>query len=134
MADEAVLTFTRTFYSKLWRERSKICHCFNAAKLAVEIHHGKEEASCFVKFTKESKTHQCYIYGNFQVGTPRFESDESLFWDKSPDVCSFLGYETLRQDLIHEFFSRTSQSRFIRITGQAGTGKSALARHTLNYV
>jgi len=53
VSDEAVLTFTRTFYSKIWREKSKICSCFNAAKLAVEIHHSKEEASCFIKFTSD---------------------------------------------------------------------------------
>ena len=40
--DEAVLTFSKSFYSKLWRERSKICECFEAARHAVEITHGKE--------------------------------------------------------------------------------------------
>ena len=41
ITDQAVLTFTETFYSKLWKERSKICYCFMTAKLAVEINHGK---------------------------------------------------------------------------------------------
>ena len=40
ISDVAVLTFTKTFYSKLWKERSQICKCFAAAKLAVEINHG----------------------------------------------------------------------------------------------
>ena len=26
--DDAVVTFTQTFYNKLWKERSKICTCF----------------------------------------------------------------------------------------------------------
>ena len=29
--DAAVLTFTQTFYAKLWKERSKICACFQTA-------------------------------------------------------------------------------------------------------
>jgi hypothetical protein len=28
VADEAVLTFTRTFYAQLWKQKSKICACF----------------------------------------------------------------------------------------------------------
>ena len=40
--DEAILTFTQNFYGKLWREKSKICRCFETAKLAVEINHGKK--------------------------------------------------------------------------------------------
>ena len=40
--DEAVVTFTQTFYSKLWKESSKICKCFETAKLAVDINHGKK--------------------------------------------------------------------------------------------
>ena len=35
--DDAILTFTETFYEKLWKDRSRICQCFDTAKLAVEI-------------------------------------------------------------------------------------------------
>lgn len=38
--DEAVLTFTRSFYNSLWREGSKICKSFETAKHQVEIEHG----------------------------------------------------------------------------------------------
>ena len=39
--DDAVLTFTQTFYMCLWKKGSKICRCFERAKFAVEIMHGK---------------------------------------------------------------------------------------------
>ena len=53
VSDEVVITFTETFYSKLWQERSKICTCFEAALLSVEINHGKEEAEHFSLFTSQ---------------------------------------------------------------------------------
>ena len=65
ISDEAVITFTQTFYSKLWKERSKICTCFETAKLAVDINHSREEASAFVLYTADQEMHTCYIYGNF---------------------------------------------------------------------
>jgi len=40
--ENSILTFTKTFYNKLWKEKSKICQCFNAAKLAVEISNGPQ--------------------------------------------------------------------------------------------
>jgi len=39
--DNAVITFTETFYKKLWKEGSRICQCFFTAKLAVDIKYGK---------------------------------------------------------------------------------------------
>ena len=59
IADMAVLNFTKTFYSKLWKERSQICKCFETAKLAVEINHGAEEASKFLLFTENGNKHKC---------------------------------------------------------------------------
>ena len=48
--DQAILTFTKTFYAKLWKEKSKICLCFETAKLAVKIKYGDEQASYFILF------------------------------------------------------------------------------------
>ena len=45
--DRAALTFTRTFYSEVWRTGSKICKCFELAKLQVSNSHGKKEADRF---------------------------------------------------------------------------------------
>jgi hypothetical protein len=36
--------------------------------------------------------------------------------------------------LIQRFFGTKSDLRFVRLTGFAGVGKSALARHTVHYV
>jgi len=48
----------------------------------------------------------------------------------------FVGYKECIQELINKFFARNSfePQRFVRITGFAGVGKSALARYAINYV
>ena len=89
--DDAIITFTQTFYSILWNERSQICKCFEIAKLAVQISHGKEEASKFVKFTfdvdmNKKDSHKCNIYGNFQEGKPAFFQERGLLWDLPPKI------------------------------------------------
>ena len=32
----------------VWKSGSKICRCFESARLAVEVAHGKEQASKFI--------------------------------------------------------------------------------------
>jgi hypothetical protein len=102
----------------------------------VEINHGKTTADCFVSYTneKEEYSHKCYIYGNFQLGKPKFKKEKALLWDKAPQVKGFIGYQDLRQKLISQFFASTAENRLVRVTGPPGIGKSALARHTVNYV
>ena len=64
------------------------------------------------------------------------KKDKSTLWDKAPSHNTLIGYQDVRQQLIEEFFSRTKaqENRLVRIIGFAGVGKSALARHTVNYV
>lgn len=100
ISDNAVLTFTQTFYSKLWKERSKICTCFETAKLAVEVNHSKVEAANFVLFTATKKRHTCYIYGNFQRGKPIYQKEKPLLWDRSPDTQGIYEQTSLKHDLI----------------------------------
>ena len=45
-----------------------------------------------------------------------------------------IGYVEDRQKLIDKFFAKTAETRFLRIIGHAGVGKSALARNTVNYM
>jgi hypothetical protein len=133
VADEVVLTFTKSFYAKLWRERSKICECFETAKHTVEMTHGTQNAQHFCLF-KAHASKKCVIYGNFQLGKPTFKKEKSLLWGKAPNVLGFEGYQDLKQKLITKFLSPKVATRFVRCIGQAGVGKSALARHTVNYV
>ena len=51
ISDAAILTFTQTFYNKLWKEGSQIYRCFLIAKLAVEINHGPAEAEHFMIYS-----------------------------------------------------------------------------------
>jgi hypothetical protein len=78
----------------LWKERSKICNCFVTAKLAVEINHGKTQAEFFMLFKRKEhdETPKCYIYGNFQLGKPTFNSEKALLWDKPPKDSGFIGF------------------------------------------
>ena len=55
---------------------------------------------------------------------------------KVPKVASFEGYQDLKQQLISRFFSlvKPNLKRLVRIWGQAGAGKSALACHAVRFV
>lgn len=96
--DSAILTFTQTFYSKLWKEKSKICVCFHAAKLAVSIKNGKQQAEYFILFQGKKTQHNtkdCVIYGNFQRGEPQFKKEKTRLWDKAPRINRLNGHEDL---------------------------------------
>jgi hypothetical protein len=57
-----------------------------------------------------------------------------MLWDLPPPVSKFIGYKEIGQQLINNFFRDDSSQRFVRLTGWAGVGKSALARHTIHFV
>jgi hypothetical protein len=78
----------------------------------------------------------CEIYGNFQPGKPKFKRETCVLYDnKTPPINNLEGYLDLKQNLIKKFFSNSkATSKLMRIWGQAGVGKSALACHTVKYV
>lgn len=64
--DDAALTFTQAFYQEVWKNGSKICKCFDIAKLQVKMCHGEEEAKKFLlRKSEEHQGRECHIYGNF---------------------------------------------------------------------
>ena len=63
------------------------------------------------------------------------QKEKAILWDTPPSVSKLIGYMDFRQQLIEEFFHKDKpMNRFARIVGFAGVGKSAIARHTVNYV
>ena len=93
----------------MWKDRSKICTCFETAKLAVDINHSREESSAFVLYTADheihNESHSCQIYGNFQLGRPVFQKEKPYLWDKAPATSGFVGQTNLKYQLIKNFFS-----------------------------
>ena len=44
------------------------------------------------KRKEHDETPKCYIYGNFQLGKPTFNSEKALLWDKPPKDSGFIGF------------------------------------------
>ena len=53
MRDDAVITFTDTFYRVLFENKERICDAFKQAQLSVEISYSKQEANIFKLLLKE---------------------------------------------------------------------------------
>jgi uncharacterized protein YcsI (UPF0317 family) len=78
--DEAILTFTRSFYSQIWEKKSRICEAYQKAKLNVLHKHGKTIADKFL-ILKEHKSKNCEIFGNFVEGEPKIINQRPKIWD-----------------------------------------------------
>ena len=56
-----------------------------------------------------------------------------MLWDLPPKPF-IVGMNHITQQLIDDFFALKSKRRICSLNGFAGIGKSALARHAINYV
>jgi hypothetical protein len=128
--DEAVLTFTETFYTNLWKSKSRINNCYERAVLTVEARHGEIQAKKFIKWSQDDLKNK--IFGNFKHGELTVVREKPILWDLPPPINNFVGYRESSQNLIEQFFSGKQQ--FARLYGMAGVGKSALASQTIHYV
>jgi hypothetical protein len=61
-----------------------------------------------------------------------FKKQKSRLFDTAPNISTFVGQKNLKLKLISKFFAK--EERFVRVSGKAGVGKSALACHTLRWV
>ena len=65
--DAAILTFTQSFYHKIWKAKSKVCECFEKAVFDVTLKHGEDQSARFVLYkADEHETKGCPIIGNFK--------------------------------------------------------------------
>ena len=108
ISDQAVLTFTESFYEHLFKEKSKIYSCFEAAKRQVEFTY-KDQAENFVLITKDKKD-RGNIYGNFQRGNPTFKEERPQLWCTTPEVKNILEpvVHSKKITLIKEFFKKAN--------------------------
>ena len=72
--DDAVITFTDTFYSMIFEQNQKICTAFSQAQLSVEISFSRDEAKIFKLLLREEVVED---YGRFS-GTHSAQKANSL--------------------------------------------------------
>ena len=61
--DDAVITFTDTFYSMIFEQNHTICTAFSQAQLSVEISFSRDEAKMFMLLLREEV--QAENFGRF---------------------------------------------------------------------
>jgi len=134
--DKAIITFTHTFYSRIFQPGSRVCECFEQAVTDVRIAH-KSESDKFQLFKSDEHKHEdCPVFGNFQRGVPEFQEPSTFLRDMPPKIL-IIGRTLEQAKLLLKVLSPDSQdeqSRLVTITGSAGIGKSALACATLHFV
>ena len=107
-SDSAALTFTRSFYMRLWESGSKLCVCYERAIVDIRLLYDDAEADKFIILKSNNhKTEDCSIFGNFHSGKPTFTEAKPLLWDIPPPV-NLVGMVDNAQSLIDNFFRRDS--------------------------
>ena len=85
--DLAILSFTKTFYDRIWKTNSTICGAFHQAKTDVGIEHGPEILGKFKLDTNDQHAcEDCPIFGCFKEGVPEFKEQTAKLRDMPPKI------------------------------------------------
>jgi len=84
--DKAILTFTHTFYSRIWQPGSTVCDAFEQAVTDVRIANRSEEKKFLLQTRDGHECSNCPIFATCEKGTPQFNEHKTTLLDMPPKV------------------------------------------------
>jgi Cdc6-like AAA superfamily ATPase len=134
--DEAVISFTDTFYDMILRQTVPIPEAYAKAQLVVNISYGEKEGQIFKLLNHSSTLAQDadeQVFGPFDEGK-WVNNDIDVVLPSLPQrVPNFFGRQKDMFKLICKVMENES-SRLLTLVGLPGVGKTALVRNTMHHI
>ena len=138
--DDAVITFTDTFYGMIFDKSVKVCDAFLQAQFQVKLVHGEREGDIFQLLLPEDieqsgKKHRCQNIGPFTKGNYKLSDSNDIPHLKyvSLQQTKLKGRQADTHKVIAKVMSN-KEGRLLTIKGVAGVGKSSLIQNVLQFI